>query len=67
MQARPSGWNQELDDSVHSNIFIVLEQCKYSLKDVVYGSREKWLMDEKAVFRIFEQITAGMVYLHKVS
>jgi serine/threonine protein kinase len=50
---------------VSANIFIVLEQCKYSLKDVVYGSREKYVLDTASLFNIFEQITAGMAYLHK--
>jgi serine/threonine protein kinase len=58
-------WSTAVDQCVSANIFIVLEQCKYSLKDVVYGSREKYVLDTASLFNVFEQITAGMAYLHK--
>jgi serine/threonine protein kinase len=58
-------WASAVDQCVKQNIFIVLEQCKYSLKDVVYGSKEKYVLDTPSLFNMFEQITAGMAYLHK--
>jgi serine/threonine protein kinase len=58
-------WSNEKEDAcIKSNIFIVLERCAYSLKDVVYGSREKYVLDQPSMFHIFEQIAAGMAYLH---